>query len=262
MEAIPTIPALETRERRFLEDGHGWLFEAVRGEPFRFAIDETGMLHFGTRRQCGPGKELPPRFWRSATEIRDDINRDVLQSALGKDDDVTFIGIATCFAGIPYDWAGMPPFLGTTIWSSRADGWLPPDRTEQIFEAIGVRPLPPLDRELRLRDFSVPKTPPASAWYNGPAAGLLLRKKPDEWTRISFEGGSSPDVAGDPLGTSPEAIAAHPMIEALDPGSTASIDDRAEIVVAEAYRRYHHRIGIEPDAFRSAVASHLARTDT
>ena len=179
MHPVPEAPSLATVADKVLDRGHVWLFEYVEGGPLRFQLESSGLIRFGDAvTEPADPDQLPPAFHAAIACVRENLDRDVLNANLEDDRDVTFVGTATFRKRIAYDWDRLPAFLGTDVWVGARDQFLPPDAVERIYESVGLEPITVIERERHTRDVTLADvTMPASAWYDGPAAGLFIRNK-------------------------------------------------------------------------------------
>jgi hypothetical protein len=180
---LPDLDATEAPDD--LLEGHLWLIELIDGTGLRFGMDDSGLLRFGGPDATYPDLDAVPLAIRPAVRhVRDRFDRDALREAVADPAGVTFLGVATRRRGTDYDWDRIPPFLGTDVWVG-ADGggeetgaFRPPDAAAAIFEGIGLDPVNALAREVNARDFDPDGyAVPASAWRDGPAAGVVVRNK-------------------------------------------------------------------------------------
>ncbi|QIB75694.1 hypothetical protein G3I44_16230 [Halogeometricum borinquense] len=179
MKNFPPLPAIENAPDELLDGGHLWILELVDGEPLRFRLDESGLIRFGDEtRVYDDSNAVPDRYQHAIRYIRENLDREVLRRAVTDVEDITFFGVATHHQTIEYDWERTPSFLGYDVWSSDVDEFRPPDAAEQIFEQLGLRPANAVEKERNTRDFDPDSyTIPHSAWYDGPAKGVVVRNK-------------------------------------------------------------------------------------
>ncbi|MFD1642874.1 hypothetical protein [Halohasta litorea] len=179
MHPFPPVPHVDDAPDALLESGHLWLLEAVAGAPLRFRLRESGLIEFGdANRVYGSPDELPPQYRHVVRHIQETLDREALRAALKDVEAITFFGEAMQYRGLEYDWARTPSFLGTDIWSAETERFRPPDAVDGIFERLGLAAVNPIDQELRARDFDPASYRiPDSAWYDGPAAGVVVRDK-------------------------------------------------------------------------------------
>lgn len=178
MKRYPPIPSVSGVSDDALA-GHLWLLELVDGWHLRFRMEPSGLLRFGDRDAVhdDPG-DLPDAYRHAVRHVRERFDRDALRDAVDDVTDVTFFGIATHRRAVDYDWDRIPSLLGHDVWSDDAGAFRPPDATERIFEAFGLDSVNVFERERHARDFDPEGyAVPTSAWYDGPAAGIVVRAK-------------------------------------------------------------------------------------
>lgn len=269
MKSFPSTPHVDDVPDALLESGHLWLLEAVAGAGFRFQLRETGMIQFGDAdRVYDSPDELPAQYQHAVRHVQSHLDREALRAAVDDVEEVVFFGTATQYQGIDYDWDRLPSFLGCDIWSADAGAFRPPDAVDGIYSGLGLQAVTAVEQELRARDFN-PKTytMPQSAWYDGPAAGVVIRNKQGHRARLT-----NPDV--------PEAEPTVPTEQtaadlAAEYGSdqrfgrlSEQLDEQGQPVTVEAlFERILEGIvrelpaqtfgerGIDMAAFRSALAA-------
>ncbi len=181
MKRYPAVPDATEALPGFADGGHVWVQEFVAGERLRFQLRDSGALRFGTRRrEFAPGA-APLRYQHAVQAVRDDLDASALRAAVDDVESVTFFGVATQYAGVPYDWARTPSVLGIDVWDADREAFLQVDAAERAFDAFGLDAVNVLQKEVHVRDYGFADAPvPASAWYDGPAAGVVVRKKTGE----------------------------------------------------------------------------------
>lgn len=207
MDAFQSPPPLDAVREEVLGSGHLWVRERVVGAPLRFALDDAGLLHFGDDERTFAPDAVPLGYRFAARHVRATFDRDGFREAVAAPAAYTFLAVATRFAGIPYDFDRLPPVLGVAVVGP--DGRVPLDRATAAFDRLGLDALPVVQKEVHVRDFDPHSLSwPDSAWYDGPAAGLLLDNRGGPWATYAREGTApAPDPA--PLdGTDPDALAA------------------------------------------------------
>jgi hypothetical protein len=236
-------------------------------------MDDSGLLRFGDAETTYDGPEAVPLPLRPAVRwVRERFDREALRDAVPTPERVTFFGVATHYCGTDYDWERLPPFLGADVWigseSDPADGaFRPPDAAAAIFEGIGLEPVNAVAREVNARDFDPDGYAiPASAWRDGPAAGVVVRNKRGGRAKLaaSESGGRSGAPDADP---DPEAVAAaHATDERVEraiaalsrQGATPAVDAVVERVIETIARETPVRFGdggrgVDPDRLRASV---------
>jgi hypothetical protein len=224
MEPFPETPPLSAAPEGLLE-GHLWLLEAVDGLPLRFQLQSTGLLRFGDRTHTyDDPDELPAAYRAAVRHVRASLDREALRAAVDDVEAVDFFGVATVRRAVPYDIDRIPPFLASDVWTAETGRFRPPDATAGIFERLGLTPVSAIERELPARDFSPDDyAAPPSAWYDGPAAGVVVRNKRGQRARLStLEAVDSPSAASTPTDSRPaESTPVSATAESAPAGSTA-----------------------------------------
>jgi len=223
MKEYPPIPRAADAPDRLFEEGHLWVLEQIDGATLRFQLQEAGFLQFGDQSRVYDGPDAVPTPYRPAVRhVREQLDREALQAATDDVESVVFFGVSTHRHTVAYDWDRIPPFLGFDIWDG--EEFLTPGAVQRVLGELGLRPVNALERELPARDFHPDRyTIPDSAWYDGPAAGVVVRNK-----------------RGD------RATLRHPSVEAAD--DTVPVDGSAEELAARyATRRRFERLATELD---------------
>lgn len=237
MEPFPETPPLSAAPEGLLE-GHLWLLETVEGLPLRFQFQPSGLLRFGDRTHTtDAADDLPAAYGAAIRHVCSSLDREALRAAVEHVESVDFFGVATVRRTIPYDLDRLPPFLGSDVWTADAGRFRPPDAAAGIFERLGLTPLRAIERECPARDFSADDyAAPPSAWYDGPAAGVLVRNKRGQRACLStVESSDRPltEPADRPLAESGGRPNAEPSDRLSNAGSTAVDSDVLESVPAE-----------------------------
>lgn len=180
MKTHPPTPSISDAPDSLFESGHLWLFEWIDGEPLRFSVHEAGFLQFGDgTRVYNEPDDLPPQYQPAVSSLQARLDRETLHEAVEDVSSLVFFGQSTHHQTITYDWQRLPPFIGYDIWDG--ERYLGPASATQAFEKLGLEPATTLEREVRARDFDLEDIElPGSAWYDGPAAGVLIRNKQDD----------------------------------------------------------------------------------
>ena len=173
----PSIPRAADAPAGLFEEGHLWVQEKVCGGTLRFQLQAAGFLQFGDETTVYDDHDAVPEPYRPAVRhVRDQLDRDGLQTAVDDVEQVVFFGVSTHHRRLDYDWGRLPPFLGFDIWGGGE--FLTPGAVHSVFERLGLQPVNAVERELPARDFDPDSyTVPDSAWYDGPAEGVLVRNK-------------------------------------------------------------------------------------
>ncbi|MDS0300120.1 hypothetical protein NDI76_15345 [Halogeometricum sp. S1BR25-6] len=269
MKDFPTTPTAADAPAEMFERGHLWLLELVDGAGLRFRLGDGGVLRFGdeTRVYDGPD-DVPAPYQHAVRHVRENLDRESLRNAVADPKSVVFFGWSTQRRSTEYDWERIPSFLGVDVWSASADGFRPPDTAEKIFERLGLRPVNAVERERNTRDFDPESyVVPRSAWYDGPAKGVLIRNKRGGRARLLHAEFRERDP--NPVNVSAEEFAQEcatqqrfervaDRIEAMGWTVTADVlyDRVYEDVMREEHRRLAHRESdVDVAAFRSEIAA-------
>ncbi|SFK63728.1 hypothetical protein SAMN04487950_0309 [Halogranum rubrum] len=178
MQAPRDVPLLSTVADDLLDGGHLWLQELLVGGPFRFQLQSSGRLRVGDDEQEYDPEDVPPQYRHTVRYVRESCDWSALRSAVDDVESIVFLGQSMHQAGLDYDWSRTPSFLGTDIWSDEKGAFLGVDAVEHIFERLGLAPINTFAKEVRAVDFDPDSyTFPQSAWYDGPAAGVVVRNK-------------------------------------------------------------------------------------
>jgi len=293
MRSSPPLPDLLAPDSP--EDvlrGHLWLLELICGTGLRFQMDDSGLLRFGGPEATYGDLDAAPLALRPAIRhVRAQFDRAALRASVGEPDAIVFFGVATHHRGIDYDWERLPPFLGTDVWSTESGqpeagdnsmppteaigAFRPPDAVAAIFDGVGLDPVNAVERERNARDFDPESySIPGSAWYDGPAAGVVVRNKRGSRGRIVADrfasardaGGVSTSTArdSDPETLTERYVTPDRLKRAVGsverdgtPATVGSLADRAvEVVARETPVRFGDRRSgseLDLDQFRSSV---------
>ena len=271
MKQFPPSPPVDEAPAALFDGGHVWLHELVDGAPVRFRVQGDGRLRFGDAVRVFD--DVPSGYEHVARHVRERFDRDALREAVDDVESVVFFGYAMHYCGTDYDWVRTPPFLGSDVWSS---GYLLPDRVKKIYDRLGLDALDAVAAEVRAADFDPDGYAfPASAWYDGPVAGVLVRDKTGHRARLD-----NPEVGedvgatrgdGDNGETDAESAAAfarrHATPDRFDAvagalrreGRPVTFDALYERTVELLARAHHDRLfergDLDTRAFRSEVAA-------
>jgi hypothetical protein len=253
MRSFPPLPdARGSQAPDDLFEGHLWILELVGGTGLRFRMDDSGLLRFGGPDATYADAGAVPLALRPAVRhVRDRFDREALRAAVDDPESVVFFGVAAGHRGTGYDWDRLPPFLGTDVWigsagASGSGSFRPPDAAAAIFEGVGLEPVNAVDREVNARDFDPDAyAVPASAWRDGPAAGIVVRNKRGGRGRLLAEHAESSADEDAPEFDDSAAVAA-----------SYATDDRFERVVADLDRRGERAT---VDAVADRVVESIAR---
>lgn len=268
MQTAPDTPPLEDAPESLCETGHLWLLEAIDGAPFRFQVEDSGLIRFGDDTRVFHPEGIPLQYHHAVRHVRERLDRGALRAAVEEVEDVVFFGTATYQHAIDYDWERMPSFLGTDVWLADDERYLTFDAVEGIFERLGLQAVNAFERERRARDFdSDTYTIPDSAWYDGPAAGVVVRNKRGERGEIHHPSiGTTPSAK--PVDVTAEELAVELAtderfgritIELEASGQSVTVEALTKRVFEDILREEHRRLvvesGVDLEDVRSAVAA-------
>lgn len=178
MKRIERPPPIDSAPAGLFERGHLWIQEAVDGGRLQFRMSATGEVEFGTETREFDPQDVPPAHRHAVRHVRERLDREALMAAVEDPATVVFAGVATYRRRLDYDWRRLPGFLGTDVWSGSREAFLPPDATEQAFERLGLVPVNAIEKEVPAAHFDPREYDfPGSAWYDGPALGVVFRDK-------------------------------------------------------------------------------------
>lgn len=268
MKQYPPVPHVADAPADLLEEGHLWITEKVDGAQLRFQLRESGLIRFGDRdRVYDDPERLPEPYRHAVRHVRETLDRDALRSAVDDVESVVFFGEATHRRAIEYDWERLPSFLGFDVWSAEAGAFRPPDAVQGIFEGVGLEPVNAVERELHVRDFDPDSYAiPRSAWYDGPAAGVVVRNKRGGRAKLCH-----PDVRDveepAPVDASAAELAARYATRRRFERLAATLEEQGRSVTVEALHervledvarethRRRHGVTLESATFRSELAA-------
>jgi len=273
MKSLPDIPPVAAAPSELLESGHLWILESVVGAPLRFRLAESGIIEFGDDDRVYTDPDgLPPQYSHAVRHIRSNLDREALRAAVDDASEIVFFGTAMQYRGLDYDWERTPSFLGQEIWSATNKQFRPPDAVEGIFDRLGLQAVNPLVQELAARDFDPDRYPiPASAWYDGSAAGIVIRDKAGNRARRPNPAVTVDDSPQTAATTADELAGSYGSVDRLSrlvsqsSGTTQTIgaDQLFERAFESAVRELHPRVfgpagPVERAAFRSVLAARSA----
>ncbi len=186
MKQYLSIPSVDTAPDSLLQRGHLWIQEKIDGGGVRFQLQSTGMIRLGNRERVYKADDVPLSHQHLLRHLRENLDREALRAAVGDVESVVFFGDATVKRTINYDWERTPSFLGYDIWFADEERFLPPDAVEQVYETLGLHSVNTFQKEVRAVDFDPNSYEiPNSNWYDGPAAGVVLRNKTGDRAELS-----------------------------------------------------------------------------
>ena len=263
MKPYPTLPDLDAVPAEHFE-GSVWIRELVTGEGLRFGIGEGGYVRFAAgEREFGA--DPPLRFRRAVGYVRNRFDADALLREASDPAELVFYGVATVRDGVEYDWDRLPPFLGFDVWNGSRGAWIPNDAVERAFEGLGLETVNAFEKERPVRHFYPERyETPRSAWYEGPAAGVVVRD-----SHGNRAVGRNPDAGGESvdLPPGPSELAAAVVTADLvgrvgtEIGDGATFDTLFEVTLDEVFRLAHAVVERWDEAelrtFRGVVAERV-----
>ncbi|WP_340097958.1 RNA ligase family protein [Salinibaculum salinum] len=270
MKTFPSIPRVANAPDDLFEEGHLWVLEKVDGANFRFQLQESGLLHFGDWNTVyDDPTAVPEPYQHAVRHVQTTLDRGALRGAVDSVADVVFFGEAMHRHTIDYDWDRTPSFLGFDVWSDNTGGFLDPGVAAQVFERLNLRPVNAIERELPARDFDPDRFEiPRSAWYDGPAEGVVIRNKRDQRAKLLHPEFQEADESV-PVNASATDLAAKFATDHRFEKSAAKLEDNEipvtfetlydrvlEDIIREEHKQlYHGTSTVEMDIFRSEVAA-------
>lgn len=269
MQSFRAIPRVEAAPELF-EGGHLWLQEKVDGGPFRFELLDSGRLRVGDDERVYEPEAAPPEYQHAVRHVREECEWGALRSAVDDVESVVFFGQAMHRRRIEYDWDDTPSFLGFDIWSGAKDAFLGVDSVEHVFERLGLRSVNTFAKEVRAVDFDPDSYEvPPSNWYDGPAAGVVIRNKRGAVAQMEHptlgtqDGPVVETLSGTELAR--ELVTARRVRRAVvgleRRDTAATFDSVYERVIEQAFRETHPTRftadTVEMRAFRSEAAAQI-----
>ena len=270
MKLFPSIPRRANAPEELFRTGHLWLLEKVDGANFRFQLQQSGRLRFGDRNRVyqDPTK-VPAPYQHAVRYVQEQLDREALRAAVDDVEEIVFFGEAMHRHTIEYDWDRTPSVLGFDVWSAADEAFRPPGAVNRIFERLGLQPVNAVDRELSARDFDPDSySIPQSAWYDGPAEGVVVRNKRGQRAKLLHPDFREVEETI-PVDASAEELAAKYATERRFEKLVGAFEDRdqainfdalydrvLEDILREEHKRlYHGSQEIDMSAFRSEVAA-------
>lgn len=268
MQPFPPLPDAADAPADLFDRGHLWLQEWVVGGPVRFRVDETGVTVGDGERVFEPWDE-PPGYRHVARHVRERFDASTFLGEVSDPADHVFYGVATRDEGVAYDWDRLPSFLALDVHSPDR-GFLAPDAVERAFDRLGLAPVNALRKEVAARDFHRDRFEvPGSAWYDGPAAGVVVRNKrgqralvPNPACEVADVPPHSPDVEAiaETFLTADRIDRTVAEVGGSDAASVDRVLDRlVETLARERYRTVVAPGGFDAGAFRAAAAERVVR---
>jgi hypothetical protein len=259
VQPFPEFPLVADAPDSLLDGGHLWLQEHVLGASLRFRVTDRGLEFGDDRRWFEPWNE-PLEVSAAVRWVRERFDRAAFEAAVASPTDYEFHGVAPRHEGIDYEWDRLPAFLGLDVCGP--DGRLPVDRATSAFDRLGLDPVNSFEREVPARHFQPARHEvPASAWYDGPAAGTLVRRKDGGRALIGGAESSAPTDRLDPEAfvdrhATPDAVEAATATLGPDPSVDAIVDHLLAMLVRE---RYGELSRVDEAALRDAAVERVVR---
>jgi hypothetical protein len=273
MQSVPPIPRLADASSALFERGHLWVQEYVDGAPLQFSLSESGRLRFDAGAGWTHSEDLPLPYTHAVREITEQLDRQALRQAVDDPEAIVFAGTATQCNRVAYDWQRLPSFLGCDVLDRDRETLLPPDSVAKIYDRLGLASVNAVEKEvdaahLDPSSYEVPE----SAWYDGPAAGLVFRNKTGlRAKRVDIDPVENPSPP--PSDATPEALAAEYVtaariqaaIDRLEASErTVAVEPLYELVVEaiareEASTLFEEGYALDARAFKSRVAEQVRR---
>lgn len=269
MKDSPEIPSVSEAPAEMFDQGHLWIYEYVAGVQLRFQLTEYDTLEIGDSRRIHDLNKIPLSHQHAVRHIRERLDREALQAAVEDVKEIVFFGQVSIQQGVPYEWERLPSFLGFDIWHAGRDRFLSSDTVKNIYQRLGLHPLNTVAQEVNVRDFDTEGYEfPASNWYDGPVAGIVIKNKRGGSARRD---NPTAKVQGDEsdLPETPVALAQHlatdrrlsRVVNSLEtrnqPVTFDAVRDRLfETIVREEYQRLFggsQRIDVE--LFRASLGN-------
>ncbi|WP_137286474.1 RNA ligase family protein [Halorussus salinisoli] len=269
MKQFPSVPRAENAPSALFDSGHLWIQEKLDGANFRFRLRESGALQFGDRSRTYDADEIPEPYHHAVRHVRERFDREALRNSVEDVESVVFFGEAMHRHAIDYDWDRTPSFLGFDVWEAGEERFLPPDAVEQIYDRLGLQSVNTLQKEVRAVDFDPASYEiPDSAWYDGPAEGVVVRNKTGQRAAIlhpDFREADDAVPVEAPADELARKYATRHCVEKVvrnleDREHPVTFDAVYDRVVEAVVREEHHRLfhddrSIDVGAFRSEVAA-------
>lgn len=197
-------------------------------------LQPSGYLRFGDRSRVYDDPEAVPEPYQHAVRhVRETLDRGAFRDAVEVVEAVVVFGEAMHHHTIDYDWDRIPSFLGFDVWSTEADAFLPPDAVEGWFKRVGLRSVNVVERRLSAGEFDPESYPvPPSAWYDGPAEGLVIRNERGQRVKLLHPDFREVDETV-PLDATPEGLASRYATNRRFEKLVAKLEARGEPVTFE-----------------------------
>ena len=269
MKDYPEYPAVSDTLTELLEQGHLWIHEYVAGVQLRFQLTEYGTLRIGDSQHIYDLDNIPLSHRHATRHIRERLNRETLQAAVEDVTEIVFFGQATIHQGVPYDWERLPSFLGFDIWHAGREQFLSVDAVDSIYQRLDLHSANTVAQEVHVRDFDLENYQfPASEWYDGPVAGIVIKNKRGGWAQRSNPAVKAQSNRSE-LPQSPVALARHLATDRRLSRVVSNIESQSqpvgfdvvrerlfETIVREEYQRlFEGNYRVDVERFRSEIGN-------
>ncbi|TQQ79287.1 hypothetical protein EGH24_11695 [Halonotius terrestris] len=270
MKQFPTTPSVADAPDDLLS-GHLWILELIDGRPLRFQLQDSGLLRVGDAGTVYDDPDAAPLpLQRAVRHIRESLDRETLRAAVDDVEQVTFFGVATTRESTPYELDLMPSFLGTEVWSADSQAFRPPGAADGIFGRLGLDPINTFEREYHARDFAVDSYEiPQSAWYDGPAAGVVIRNKQGQRGKLTNDAVETSDDEQPSDRTADKLTETHATADEVksvtttleSAGQPVTVDAVTDRLLETIGRKHPTQVtgsgSVDTDTLRSAIASRV-----
>lgn len=260
MNPFPARPRLDDAPPALLDDGHLWLEEHVLGARLWFRVTDRGLV-FGDAADTFDPWDEPFGVRAAADRIRERFDSVAFSDEVEVPGEYVFLGVATRNEGLDYAWNRLPAFLGTDIRAPDGD-LVAVDTAVAAFDRLGLDTRNSFEREVPARHFQPNRYDvPESEWYDGPAAGTVVRRKDGPRALLPGASGEQPSEQLDATAfidryVTPDAIDAAADGIGDDPSVDATVDRLLSRLVR---RRYHELSSVNENALRAAATEPVAR---
>lgn len=154
-----------------------YIQEKVDGANFRFYINHSGDIIFGSRGQQltsdkGEDTNMQKNFMRCVNHVREKLKDKDLEKYKG------YICYGECMTKhtIGYDWDTTPPFLGFDVATTGIEGFVNPEDMFTFYNSLGLDVVP-LIKVVKASDIKevTDEMIPKSKFYGGQAEGIVFK---------------------------------------------------------------------------------------
>jgi len=167
----PKIKRLGHEDNKHIWDCVVYVEEKVDGANFRFGVDDSGKLHFGTRNVdlTDVQEEQYPKRFRRAIEYVKELAPKLTRGYI-------YFAEYMIPHTIQYNWDKVPILVGFDIYDTHAKRFLPYHEKVSEFERVGIEVVPlvtVLDTKPSVEQLN--KIIPKSKYYSGLAEGVVFK---------------------------------------------------------------------------------------